>query len=197
MNPTVVKQKVRSNHDVLQGTGDEHLARRGGGYHARCRVDGNSAELIRSYLALAGVHAAPDVDAEMMCPLHHRKRAVHGAGRAIERRQEAISRGLHLTSTPASELLANGGIVCVENRQPAGIAESGGMRGRPNDVGEQQRGKDPLGTYGSKRHRRPLEEGLDGVDHGILVLGQPRGVKAPWNLNPPSPWYVLGDVPSE
>src|SRR5204863_2970095 len=59
----VLESDPRSRHEVLHGLRHEDLTRTCRRRHARCDVHGDPAELLPHLLALARVHAGPDVHA--------------------------------------------------------------------------------------------------------------------------------------
>jgi glycerol uptake facilitator-like aquaporin len=90
---------ARPHDEVLDGAGDQHLARRGLVEHAGADVDGEPADVVADHLALARVESGADLDAELTHgPLDRLGRA-YRPGRPVERRQDAGARAA--TATPS------------------------------------------------------------------------------------------------
>jgi hypothetical protein len=64
--------------------------------------------------------------------------------RAVEHREETVARCVHLTTTETSELRTDDGIVLIKQVMPVAVADRCGPARRIHDVGEQQRGKNPI-----------------------------------------------------
>src|SRR5215211_4510079 len=77
-------------------------------------VNGYSADIIAFNLDLPGVHPAPDLEVERPNSLHYARGAAHCPRRAIEGRQEPITKCLHLSASEAHDFLPEQGIVTVE-----------------------------------------------------------------------------------
>ena len=58
--------------------------------------------------------------------------------------EEPVARGVDLASTEARQLLADDGVVLVEQRAPTGVTELGGPRGGADDVGEEDGREHPV-----------------------------------------------------
>ncbi|MGH2589771.1 MAG: hypothetical protein ACRDGW_03120, partial [Actinomycetota bacterium] len=80
----------------------------------------------------------------------------------------------------------------VEEPRPALVAQPGGGLGRADDVGEQQRGQDPVDR---RDRRRAGEELLDLVEE-VVGVARPVGMALARQLALPSSRKVLGEVAS-
>ena len=119
-------------------------------------------------LALAGVDARTDVDAELPQRVADRERAADGARRTVERGEEPVAGGVDLAAAKPLELAPNRGVVRAEELAPAAIAELHGPLRRADDVGEENRGEDAVGLRGGPR---PGHELLDLVRERVDVTG--------------------------
>src|SRR6187200_2858519 len=104
----------------------------------------DSADVISAHLALAGVQPGAHLDAECLYGVADCHGAADRSLRAVEHRQKAITRGVHLPASEAIELYAHDGVVLVEECVPVTVADLGGSARRVNDVGEQDRGEHPI-----------------------------------------------------
>ncbi len=104
-------------------------------------MHGDPADVVAADLALAGVQSGADLDAEGV----HCVANCHGAAdrslRAVERREEAVARGVHLTAAEAVSCDADDGVVRIEQGVPVAVAHLGGPPRRILDVGEKHRGE--------------------------------------------------------
>ena len=67
-------------------------------------VHAEPADVAAADLALAGVQAGAHLDAERLHRVAHRHRAADRSPRAVEHRQETVTRRVHLAAPKASEL---------------------------------------------------------------------------------------------
>jgi integrase len=102
-------------------------------------MHGEPADVIAANLALAGVQPSPHLDAECLYRITDRHGAADRPLRAVEHREEAVSRGAHFAAPKANELRPHNGVVRIEQRTPVTIAHLGGPPRRVHDVGEQHR----------------------------------------------------------
>ena len=63
---------------------------------------------------------------------------------AVERRQEAVARGLDLATAKAFDRCANGGMMAKQPIAPRTVAEGRELFGRTDDVGEDDGRQDPI-----------------------------------------------------
>src|SRR5918912_4581027 len=118
--------------EVAHRARDEHLARPRERRDARPRVDGDPAHLPVRELALAGVQAGAQLDAE---PPHRLLDRVGGADRPrrpVEGGEEAVAGRVDLAPAVAGELRADRRLVRLEQLAPAAVAR---LRGPPPPAG--------------------------------------------------------------
>ena len=65
-------------------------------------------------------------------------------GGAVERREEAVARRVHLPTTEPRELAADDLVVFLEELPPGAVAEVGSMGSRIDDIGEQDGREHPI-----------------------------------------------------
>ena len=131
-------------------------------------MDGDPAHVAVSDLHLAGMNARTDVEAELAYRVDDGRRTSHRSGRAVERRQEPVARGLDLTSAPAVELASDGLVVAIDELFSRAVTDLGRACGRPGDVGEQHRREHAVGLGPSAG---PGQEVLDLVRDRVGVAG--------------------------
>src|SRR4029453_3557740 len=78
---TVLELDARPGDEILDGLRDEHFARSGGRGDASACVDGDSADLPLHQLALPGVQASADFDAEGTGRVSNSARGPYRSGR--------------------------------------------------------------------------------------------------------------------
>ena len=77
-------------------------------------------------LALTGVQPGPHLDAERLHRVADRHRAADGSLWAVEHREEAVSRCVHLAAQKGGELRPDDSVVRIEQRMPVMVAHFGG-----------------------------------------------------------------------
>ena len=82
---------ARAGDEVFDGARDEHLARACLRRHARPSVDGDAGDLVADELALARVHADPDLKAQRCHRLDDRLGAACRERRPVERCEEPVA----------------------------------------------------------------------------------------------------------
>ena len=82
--------------------------------HARADVHGDPADVIAADLTLAGVQPGAHLDAQRPDRVADRHRAADRSLRAVEHREEAVSRSVHLAASKPSELRPDDGVVSVQ-----------------------------------------------------------------------------------
>src|SRR6266446_4491040 len=168
MDAVLHEAQARSRDQILQSAGDQHLARVRRGGHAGADVHGDAAHVVAPQLALAGVQAGADLEAERAHRLADGQRTAHRACGTVEGREEAVARRVNLPAAEAAQLLAYGGVVPLEQIAPGAVAEPRGVLRGAHDVGEQHRGQHAVVVD----HRaRPGEELLDRCEHRLHVPG--------------------------
>src|SRR5687768_10058057 len=86
------EREARAGDEILDGARDEDLARPRERGDAGADVDGDAAHGAPRKLHLAGVDAAPELEAELARPSANGDGAPHGARRPVEDREEAVAR---------------------------------------------------------------------------------------------------------
>src|SRR5688572_15527137 len=114
------------------------------------------------------MQARPDFETERTDVVAYPRGAVHGAGRAVESRQETVTRALDLAAAVGADMASRDGIVRGPNLEPARIAHPGGEAGGVDDVGEQH-GREL--TLGRRRRAGTGQEFLDRVED-LLARGR-------------------------
>jgi hypothetical protein len=99
----------------------------------------------------------------------------NGPSRCVEGGEHAVTRGLDLPTSVPLKVCSHDRVVGVQEGAPRSIADRAGALGRPDDVGEQNRGQHSLG-WGRGSH--PGQELLDLVYEGVCVAGAERVVVA-------------------
>jgi hypothetical protein len=80
----------------------------------------------------------------VLADLRERNSASDRSGGSVERCEEAVACGLDLSSSKASQFVAHGSIVGVEQGSPPLIADCNETFGRGHDVREQDRREDAV-----------------------------------------------------
>jgi hypothetical protein len=92
----VLEFQIGSGDQVLHGGGDQHLGRPCHAADPGADADGDPADLAVDRLDLADVHPGANLEVERADGLDDRLRAPNGAGGTVERREEAVTRGVDL-----------------------------------------------------------------------------------------------------
>ncbi len=116
---TVAELDPRARNQVLDGARDEHLARPRLGGYACPDVHRDAADLAIDPLALARVQSGANLDTQLAHSLSDRVRAPNRTRRAVERREEAVARGIQLGAAEAHELAADEPMVRLDQLPPA------------------------------------------------------------------------------
>src|SRR4051812_29625895 len=103
VHSTVFELDARAGDEILDGAGDEHLARPGERGHACTRVDGNAGDVAVVELALAGVEPGTNREPERHHAVADGGRAPDRASRAVEGREEAVAGRVDLVAAEALE----------------------------------------------------------------------------------------------
>jgi hypothetical protein len=118
----------------------EHFARLGQCGDPSGDVHRHAPDVAGEHLALAGVQADPHGQPERLEPVDDRLRAAHRPRRrAVEGDEERGAARLHLAPAEAVELAAYDRVVGNQQVAPPGVAETGRVPRRPDDVAEQDR----------------------------------------------------------
>src|SRR6266508_1166828 len=182
-------------HQVAHRARDQHLARTGKARDPRSDVHCDPGEVVATQLALAGVDAGADFQADVAGILGDGAGAFDGPSGPVEGGEEAVAGGVHLLAAKASELTADHVVVGVEQLLPAPVAESGRLFGRPDDVGEQhglQHAVDvDLGFVAATG-----QELLDDVERVLLAARSAIEMPFAGELHESSVGNVVGQVPA-
>ena len=150
-------------------------------------VDGDAAHRAFHTLALAGVNARADVEAELSNALDDGASAAHRARGTAERGEEAVACRVDLLSAPAPELLPHHLVMAFEKLAPRSVADRRRAIGGSDDVREHQRREDAVGLW---RGPHPRQELLDLVEHRVLIAGV-RHACSSARARPPRPGLPL------
>src|SRR4030095_7215502 len=142
--PAILKERIRSDDDVLHRTGHQDVTRAGQSLDARGDVHRHPRQRASLQLAFARVYPDPDVDTEALHGLSRRPGTVERARRGIEAYKEPVAGGVDLDAFAPRDLGTHGIVMLREHGPPAAITQAPGMLGGPDDVGEEQRCEDAL-----------------------------------------------------
>jgi len=145
---------------------------------------------IADHLDLAGVNAGPDLDSERLHALDGGGRTPDGAAGAVEHREETVAGRVNLASPETGQLATHEGMMALEKLSPRSITVLSREPGRPDDVGEQDRGQDPVGFGHRPGAGNELE---DLADECVLVTG-PHQLIRPGKLHVPRALDMIGNV---
>ena len=134
-------------------------------------MDSDTPDVPGEQLALAGVQPAANREAELVDALDELVRAADRARRPVERCDKAITDGLDFPASEAAELVAHEGVVAVEQLSPGAVSEPGGVPGRLDDVGEEDRRQHALrAAFGAAPGQKLFDQvGLWVVRSGEVV----------------------------
>jgi hypothetical protein len=110
-------------------------------------VHREAANVVASEFDLTGVAPGADIQAEVADGCAERLGAADGPGGPVEGRQQAVAGGVDVAAPVPFDLPARQVIMLGEEIGPAGVAELGQPLGGPDDVGEQDGGKDAVGAW--------------------------------------------------
>ena len=111
---------------------------------ARADVHGDPADVIaRTSHSPACSPARTSMPSACHC-VANRHRAADRPLWAVEHREEAVARCVHLTPSKAGELRPDDGVVRIEQRVPVTVSHLCGPPCRVHDVGEQHGGENPI-----------------------------------------------------
>jgi hypothetical protein len=188
----ILELEPRPRDEVFHGGGHEDLRRPCHPADACADVDRDATDLPVDRLDLSGVHAGADLEIEGPNSVDDRLRAPHGASRAVERREEAVSRRVDLDAVVARQDRSDRGVVSLDGLSPSTVAELDGLLRGPDDVREEHGREDPLER--GLLLANGAEEPTDLLDHGrqVAVAGEMVGAV---ELDEPSPRDVASHVP--
>ena len=140
----ILEEDSRTGDKVSDSRGDEHLTRcRKGGYPGT-GMDGDSRDLIPEQLTFARVNTDSKLEPEGVHGVTDGDSATDRARRSIEGRKEAVAGGVDLPPAEALQLTPHGHMVAFEQVHPALITECEGSLSRPDDVSDQDGGKNTV-----------------------------------------------------
>ena len=166
MRAVILERDARPGHQVLDRSGHQDLVRVGQRGHARSDVHGDATDLIAHELDLSGVCPGPDLEPDAVHRIHDGTGATDRPSGTVEGRQEPISRGVDLHTAERTELPPDETVVSFQELLPCLITDGAGSVGGAHDVGEQDRGQDPVVVRQRSNTRQEL---LDLFDDGIRV----------------------------
>lgn len=130
-------------------------------------MDGDTADVLAPYLDLTRMQAGTD-DAEIAHGVPKGGGAADGPSGTVEGGQDAVAGELHHSASEALDVATGHLVVLVEEVLPAPIAQLTGPLRRRDDVGEQDRGENPVVLDAPANARQEL---LDLADHRLGFLG--------------------------
>nr|WP_175545165.1 hypothetical protein [Variovorax sp. OV329] len=96
-------------------------------------------DLVANALAFARVYPDADAHAKILQRVADGQGATHGTCRRLEAREEAVAGGVDLVAVADRELIADDGVMALQQPRPAFVAQALRMPGRIHDVREHQR----------------------------------------------------------
>ncbi len=88
--------------------------------------------------------AGTQLEAELTHDVADRHGTANAVRRPVEEHEEAVARAVHLDAAVVRERIPDRGVVCCEQARPGSVADRGGLRGRRDDVREDDRRELPL-----------------------------------------------------
>src|SRR5207253_4102946 len=107
----IFEHQTPPHDEILYRVRDENLASSGERSNPGTYVHRDPADLVVDRLDLAGMKARTHLQAKRSHRLADRQGAPYAAGRAIERSEEAVARGVDLGASVASEHRSDHGVV--------------------------------------------------------------------------------------
>ena len=144
MFAAVLETESRSGHEILDGARHEDLARAGERRDAGADRDRDPDDLAVAHLAFARMETGAHVDADGLQRLAEGRGGEDRPGRAVEGREEPVTRGVELPSLEPRELATNDRVMLLQELAPSRVSEARRQLRRTHDVGEQDRGKHAL-----------------------------------------------------
>jgi hypothetical protein len=130
---------------VLDRARDENVPGAGQGRNPCSDDDREPGQLVARALALARVDSGAHVEPEIAHAVDDRAGAANRTSRSVEAGEEPGARGVELRPAKALELPADQRVVPVEEIAPHSVSELGCTLGRPDEVGEEERGENAVG----------------------------------------------------
>ena len=116
--------------------------------NTRADVHRDPGGLALDELALAGVQARPDLNAEILDGVGDCDGGTDRPRGSIERREEPVTGGVELAPAETGELAAHDRVVLLDDIPPGAVAQFSGPRRRTHDVGEEHRRQQTIGLRG-------------------------------------------------
>jgi hypothetical protein len=138
------ESKARARHEIAHRLRDEDFARSGKPTDARADMDRDSRKIVADDLAFPSVQAAPDLEPERVHRVPDGTGTANGAGRSVERCEEAIAGGLNLAAAVLLQDLADLAMERPKQFAPRTVAKLRHALGRAHNVGEQHGGEHAL-----------------------------------------------------
>ena len=120
-------------------------------------MDGQTAQVVASHLAFAGVQPQVQVDTQWSCGLGRGQGTANGSSRAVEGGEEPVTGGVDLLPSKAPQEVRYRPVMGIEDGAPRLVAQRCGPLRRPPDVSEQQAGEDAIDL---DRGRSPGENSM-------------------------------------
>ena len=137
VNAAVVELDPRAGDEVLHGARDEHFTGCGRVCDASPDRNGDPGQLPVVPLALAGVEADAELQAQRAHVRNQRARALDRASWAVERGEEAVSGGVDLLSSELRDPPTDDRVMAFEQITPGSVTELRRALGRADDVREE------------------------------------------------------------
>jgi len=111
MDTSVLKIDSRTRHKILHSPGDQHGTRPGLRHSPRTDVDGDATDIVTHQFAFAGVHSSAHINTELSDRRRDRERTSNRAGRTVERRKKAVTRGICFLAPEACQFFSHDRII--------------------------------------------------------------------------------------
>ena len=119
MLTTIVEREPGTGNEVLDGPGDEHLARCRERRDPRPRDDRDTSDLLTDKFALARVDTRTDFKAELGRALHNPFRTRNRSRGTLEAAEEPVTGTVDLDPPMSTEFAAHTRVVTIEDISPA------------------------------------------------------------------------------
>src|SRR5690242_20546801 len=136
MYPPVHEGQAGSRDKVSHRAGHQHFPGCGDGSDARGEVDGYPRHATSDQLAFSGVETSTDGEPDSSHGVTDGGSAPDRTRRAVERCEEAVSRGIDLAAPKALQLPAHDSMMPLEQLTPSAVAHLGCPGSGVDDIGE-------------------------------------------------------------
>src|SRR5262249_55555821 len=133
---TVHETQAGASDQLLDGAGDENLARCSARRYSCADVNGDAADVVAHHCALARVQPRSDLDPQRADAVANVAGAADSACGSIEGREEPVAERLHFATAEPPQLAADDGVVVCKQLAPAAVSERRRPLSRTDDVGE-------------------------------------------------------------